>query len=399
VRGYLFLAFLLGSAEVKNLGITFFQGMIYFQIFHFKTGLSFMELSRIVIGAMRFKDRKSAIEIIRFAIDCGFNYIDTSPCYCYKSETENSEAWVGEAVNHPDYRDRVLVSTKCSAGDGGLGLGPFNPQGGFGVRSREEFRQVFNQSLTRMNLPAVDYYHLWTTHTTEQFDAAMKAGSWYDGLMAQKDKWKHMGITTHGDAKTISSFLESGKFATVTLPLNVINATRVEVVDYCATKGIRVIAMNPLAGGFLAAHARLKELALRYLLTFPNVHILIGFSTVDEVKYAKKTLDTASDYRRTREQIIAEVDGLINATEPRCTACGYCAPCPQSINLGACLSYYNIYHYMHLAQAKKSFLQNQWNDTLKLDRCSACGLCEKRCPNQLPLKKIIAEARQLLYSA
>jgi Fe-S oxidoreductase len=54
---------------------------------------------------------------------------------------------------------------------------------------------------------------------------------------------------------------------------------------------------------------------------------------------------------------------------------------------------------MHLAQAKKSFLQNQWNDTLKLDRCSACGLCEKRCPNQLPLKKIIAEARQLLYSA
>jgi predicted aldo/keto reductase-like oxidoreductase len=36
-----------------------------------------MELSRIVIGAMRFKDRKSAINVIRFAIDCGFNYIDT----------------------------------------------------------------------------------------------------------------------------------------------------------------------------------------------------------------------------------------------------------------------------------------------------------------------------------
>ena len=356
-----------------------------------------MELSKILIGAMRFRDRKSAVEIIRYAIDCGFNYIDTSPCYCYKSESENSEAWVGEAVNHPGYRDRVMVSTKCSAGDGGLGLGQFNPKAGFGVRSREQLRQVFNQSLRRLHLPSIDYYHLWTTHTHEQFDAAMKQGSWYDGVMEQKHLWKRLGITTHGDAQTIISFLETGKFSTVTLPFNIINTTRSAVVDYCEKMSMPVMVMNPLAGGFLAAHARLKELALRFLLTFPNVHILIGFSTVDEVKYAKKMLDTAHTYHRTRRQITAEADTLINANEPRCTACGYCAPCPNAINLGACLSYYNIYRYMTIAQAKKSFLENQWNDTLRLDRCVSCGLCEQRCPNQLPLKRIIKEAKDLLY--
>jgi predicted aldo/keto reductase-like oxidoreductase len=356
-----------------------------------------MELSRIGIGGMRLKDRRSAVETIRFAIDCGFNYIDTSPCYCYVNETENSESWVGEAVNHPGYRDRVMVSTKSSAGDGGLGLGSFNPKSGFGVRSPEQFRQVFNQSLKRLNLSSVDYYHLWTTHTNEQFGAAMTAGSWFDGAMELKGQWKHLGITSHGDAPTIISFLETGKFETVTIPFNVINTTRTAVIDYCEKKNIPVIAMNPLAGGFLAAHAGLKEQSFRFLLTYPHVRILIGFTSVAEVKYAKRMLDSAPTGPRDRAKIRARVDAFIGSGEPRCTSCGYCAPCPQFINLGACLSYYNIFRYMNIAQAKKLFLQNQWNDTLRLDRCISCGTCRKRCPNRLPLDTIIKDAKELLY--
>jgi len=56
-------------------------------------------MSKIMIGAMRFSDRENARQTIHAAIDAGFNYIDTSPCYCYKSATENSESWVGDAVN------------------------------------------------------------------------------------------------------------------------------------------------------------------------------------------------------------------------------------------------------------------------------------------------------------
>jgi len=358
-----------------------------------------MELSRIVIGAMRFKNRASAIQVIRYAIDCGFNYIDTSPCYCNTSPTENSESWVGEAVNHPDYRNRVMVSTKCSPGDGGLGFGEFNPANGFGVRSKDQLNQMFNQSLTRLNLSAVDYYHLWTTHTHEQFNEAMKPNGWYEGVMEQKGKWQHLGLTTHADSKTIISFLETKKFETVTIPFNVINTNRLAVVDYCAKNNIRVIAMNPLAGGFLAVNAQLKELALQYLLTFPNVHLLIGFKEPSDVTYAKTMLATATTYTRSAQDILKSVDALINAHEPRCTACGYCSPCPQSISLGTCLSYYNLYKYMHMNQAKKSFLENQWNDTYRLDRCTSCGCCEKRCPNQLPLKSIIQEARTLFYSS
>ena len=148
-----------------------------------------MRLSKIVIGGMRFKDRPTAIATIRKAIDCGFNYIDTSPCYLHQSEEENSERWVGSAVNHADYRSRVMVSTKSTPGNGGLGLGDLDLAEGFGVRTTKNFGRMLDQSLKRLGMSHLDYYHLWTTHTQEQFDEAFKKGGWHDGLMARKECW------------------------------------------------------------------------------------------------------------------------------------------------------------------------------------------------------------------
>jgi Fe-S oxidoreductase len=52
---------------------------------------------------------------------------------------------------------------------------------------------------------------------------------------------------------------------------------------------------------------------------------------------------------------------------------------------------------MKIPHAKKSFKEKQWEDGLRLDRCTACGACSARCPNQLPLQDIIRDAQKLLY--
>jgi len=357
-----------------------------------------MQMSEIMIGAMRFKDRRSAVATVRAAIDAGFNYIDCSPCYCFKSETENSETWVGEAINHPQYRSKIMVSAKCTVGNGGMGIGEFEPAEGFGVRTAAQLKQVFDQSRKRLGVERFDYYHLWTTHTDEQFAEAFKPGGWWDGLKQYRQYWDHLGITTHADSKTIIRFLETGRFETVTIPLNVINTTRLDVVAYCRQKGITVIAMNPFAGGFLAAHERLKELALRFLLLLDGVRPLIGFSAVSDVEYARGILDSMPACGMSVDSIRDEVNSLINAAEPRCTACGYCQPCPQGINVGASLSYYNLYKYMGLKEARKAFNEKQWEDGLRLDRCVACGECESRCPNGLKTVAIIKDAKRMLYN-
>jgi len=356
-----------------------------------------MELSKLFVGAMRFKNREIAVETIRLAIDCGFNYIDTSPGYCYKDEKENSESWVGSAVNYGDYRERAQISTKSAPGNGGLGLGGAVARNGIAVRTAAQLQETFEQSLRRLGMDSLDWYQLWTTHTQEQFAEAMKPGGWYEGVMAERGRWKHLGITSHADSDTIISFLETGKFEAITMPLNVVNTTRLKAVDYCRKKGIIVIAMNPMAGGFLAADKRLKELALRFLMALDGVHPLIGFSSPEEVKYAQWIEKTNGSYGKTSAEILEQVNKLINATEPRCTACGYCAPCPESINVGASLSYYNVYRYMGLKAARGAFLSKQWEDGLRLDRCTSCGLCETRCPNQLPVRSIIADAKNVMY--
>jgi len=356
-----------------------------------------MRMNKIIIGAMRFTDRQNTAEIIRKAIDLGFNYIDTAPCYCRKDELENSESWVGDAINFQDYRDRVMISAKCSPGNGGRGLGEFKPETGFGVRTVSQVKQLFEQSQRRLKVSGFDYYHLWTTHTREQFDDAMKPGGWYDGVQQLRHQWNHLGVTTHAGPETIFYFLETGKFESVTIPLNVINTTRMSVLDYCNDKGIKVIAMNPLAGGFMAANEELKELALRFLMTLENVNILIGFSAPEEVEYAKWIVDTMGGYKLDTNGILQRVSELLNSEKPHCTACGYCQPCPESINVGAALSYYNVYKYMGLESARKAFNSKQWEAGLKLEKCSDCGLCEKRCPNALPVREIIADAKKLLY--
>ncbi len=355
-----------------------------------------MKHSKIVLGGMRFKGRQNAKDVIHRAIECGFNYIDISPLYCRKDEEENSEAWAGAALQDPYYRKQIMVSTKCAPGDGGLGLGEFKPEVGFGVRDKDQLQQVFDQSLARMNFEKVDWYHLWTTHTMEQLNEAMKPGGWYDGVMNNRDKWTKLGVTTHATSEIIIEFMKTGKFDAVTLPLNLINTTRLKAVEFCNENNITVIAMNPLAGGFLGKHERLKELALRYLMRL-DVHILIGLSSVEEVEYAKWIEDTMDDFVLSAEEMLKEVGELLDTSEDRCTSCGYCAPCPQNINVGDALSYYNLYKYMHLDSAKETFNKRQWDDGIKLNNCVQCGICEKRCPNNLPVLQLIRDAQEMLY--
>ncbi|MFX1237906.1 MAG: 4Fe-4S dicluster domain-containing protein, partial [Promethearchaeota archaeon] len=36
-------------------------------------------------------------------------------------------------------------------------------------------------------------------------------------------------------------------------------------------------------------------------------------------------------------------------------------------------------------KARKAFNEKQWESGLVLANCKACGECEKRCPNNLPV--------------
>ena len=68
-----------------------------------KTG---MKVSRFGLGCMRFpSDEKEAIEMVRYAIDNGVNYLDTA--FIYK----DSEIITGKALKD-GYRNKTYLATK-----------------------------------------------------------------------------------------------------------------------------------------------------------------------------------------------------------------------------------------------------------------------------------------------
>lgn len=371
-------------------------------------------LSTLCLGAMRFPDRDTAVRIIKYAIDNGINYIDTSPGYCRSSETENSERWIGSALESGNYRERVLVSSKSTPGNGGLGIGEeFRKATGFGVRTKEQAREMIQQSLDRMRLKKLDWYQLWTTHTQEQLNEALKPGGWLEGVLEAKDEglFDHLGITTHADSETVISFLETGYFEMVTLPYNILDTSRQEAIDYAIRNSIIVVAMNPLSGGLLTGHSHViekefsdlgiesvEDLALGFILSQRNIHPLVGVSNVEQLELDLHIAAKPRWDEDLRIDVLSRFNDLKSSSSGACTGCGYCKPCPEGIDIGAALHHYNLYKIFGLVEpAKMRFASARRNNTaLEIERCAECGECESKCPNSLPVREMLKEQQRVM---
>lgn len=371
-------------------------------------------LSRICLGGMRFPDRDSTIAIVRYAIDNGVNYIDTAPNYRRSNEEENSEAWIGSAVAADDYRERILISSKCTPGNGGLGIGEtFNKQGGFGARTKAQAREVIDQSLRRLGINKLDWYQLWTTHTQEQLSEALKPGGWLEGVLEAKAEglFDHLGITTHADSETVISFLKTGYFEMVTLPYNILDTSRQEAINYAVDNGIIVVAMNPLSGGLLTGHSeiietefadlgieRVEDLALRFILSSPGVHPLVGVSSVEQLQLDLEIASKPLWDEKTRREVLRRFESLRSSSAKVCTGCGYCKPCPEGIDIGESLKYYNLHKVFGLTgPATEHYRRARRHDsTLEIEKCAECGNCEAKCPNSLPIREMLREQRKIM---
>ena len=159
------------------------------------------KLGSMSVGCMRFDGRKQAGELIPYCAENGAIFLDTSPMYSYQSETENNETWVGAAIK--GIRDKVILSAKCSPGNGGDGIGSFNKKHGFSVQTADQVRSVIEQSLKRLEVDKFDVYQLWTVSDEPVYKSAFKKGGWLEGVMKAKEEGlvEHICCTTHCDGQ------------------------------------------------------------------------------------------------------------------------------------------------------------------------------------------------------
>ena len=81
-----------------------------------------------------------------------------------------------------------------------------------------------------------------------------------------------------------------------------------------------------------------------------------------------------------------------------CTACRYCMPCPQGVDIPGIFRCYNTMYSEGKTAGRFQFAQ-----TVGLTRqpafatqCVGCGKCEKHCPQGIPIRSKLKEADQAL---
>lgn len=374
--------------------------------FHFNN----KPLASLSLGCMRFPSRESAIETVAECVRQGVLYLDTSPGYCYRSEEENCETWVGDAIKN--LREKVILSAKCSAGNGGMGLGEYNPSLGFSIRTADEVRRQIDQSLKRLGVDRLDCYQLWAVHSPLIFEEALKPGGWLEGVLKAKEEglFRHLGITGHGDSGEIRKWIDTGYFEMITVPFNLLDSSRLDALQYAHDKGIATIAMNPLAGGLLASPSQALademsdmqvdsafDMALRYCAAFPGVSALSGMTNVQEVQANAASLSKPLWNAEQAEAVRQRFTGMLGKADHVCTQCGYCMPCPQELNIPEIFKLRNYKLMFQLDSAGRIFQNTRkHNPAFNPEACVKCGICESKCPNSLPVMDMMESVLKIL---
>jgi uncharacterized protein len=356
-----------------------------------KYGSTGIDVSAIGFGGMRFPDQEDwekGAALLKAAYDGGVNYFDTAPGYG-KSEDIFGVA-LREMRKTRDARP-FYISSKSMGG------------------TPEAVRRDLENSLRRMGLDAIDFYHVWCIVQPDAY-RGRKARGVLDEFARIKEEGlaKHICVSSHMTGSQIGEMLRDYPFEGVLLGYCAMNfAYRDEGVQAAHDLGRGVVVMNPLGGGLVPRHPdrfdfvrsrpdeSVVEGALRFIVNDPRIAVaLVG---LDSEEHLREALDAVDGFRPIPEREIRRIrEAQTEAFNELCTGCRYCDECPVGIPVPKYMEAYNHYALSGDRRAIVNRLRAHWGVRLEddyLDRCTACGLCEDRCTQKLPVRRRLKEIR------
>ena len=334
------------------------------------------------------------------AFRAGVNYFDTAYLY------PGSEVLLGTVLERNGIRDQVNIATKL-------------PQ--YLVRNLAGAEKYFSEELERLRTGHVDYYLMHMLTDLAQWERLKQLGI-TDWIREKKESGaiRNIGFSFHGNTENFLKILEDYDWDFCQIQYNYLDETTqagVKGLKAAAAKGIPVIIMEPLRGGklvnLLPADAR-KAMAensrqwspaawsFRWLYNQPEVTVVL--SGMNSLEMVGENVATANDARPgdlTEEDLafIEKVKAMIRAGEKvGCTACRYCMPCPQGVDIPGIFRCYNAMYTEGKPDGRFQFAQTvgMTRRPAFATRCVGCGKCEKHCPQGIPIREKLKEADRAL---
>jgi len=369
-------------------------------------GFGCMRLPILSGGGPTDIDEEKSISLIHYAIDRGVNYIDTAYPYHGTGFDKGgaSELLVAKALKG-GYREKVKIATKLPS---------------WLIQTREDFDRYLNEQLERLETDYIDFYlvhtiksQLWPglqrTRIDECLNRAIKDG-----------RIKYAGFSFHDKLTLFKEVVDYYDWSFCMIHYNYMDEhyqAGLEGLKYACGKGLGVAVMEPLRGGKLAANLPEKvqnflkkshvekspaNLALRWVWNQPEVSLLLsGMNSMEQVEENLKAAEEGNVGSLTQEEVMAieEIKAFFKEKmKINCTACEYCMPCPQGVDISTCFTMYNNYHMFGREVASVN------NEDIyyllippgkRASNCVDCKKCESLCPHGIPISMEMKNVKAL----
>lgn len=324
-----------------------------------RTGL---KISRLGFGGIPIQriDEAQAKQLLDAVRAAGINFIDTARGYTV------SEELIGAAIE--GHRDEFVLATKSMA------------------RDKASMARDIEISLKNLRTDHIDLYQIHNC-PPDQLEQVCGEDGALAALLEAKAAGKigHIGITAHS-SETFAKALELDWVETVMFPYSIVETQGEELMAKAKEKNIGFIDMKPMAGGAIED----PDLAIRYICANPNVGVVIpGMYSVEEVAQNVSAAENVDPFTAEETAAIEKIRRELGTTF--CRRCGYCAPCSVGINIPNMFvfhGYLSRYGLQDWAKDRYAAMP------AKAGNCVECGICETRCPYQLPIREMLKKVAE-----
>jgi predicted aldo/keto reductase-like oxidoreductase len=135
-------------------------------------------------------------------------------------------------------------------------------------------------------------------------------------------------------------------------------------------------------------------------MDFPEISVVLsGMSTMQQLEENIVSADNSGIGTFSQEdlEIIESVRRKYNerAAIP-CTACSYCMPCPNNVDIPENFRLYNQGLIYEDIEESKRIYNNSFDESNRASECVQCNKCEKKCPQRIPISDWMTKVHNTL---
>ena len=363
-------------------------------MFYRRFGKTNLLLSAFSLGTMRCLASEAVMEeTVNQAIALGINHIETARGY------GKSELYLGNILQKLDRKKLYITSKICP------------------TENVEQMRSQIDESLARLQVDYLDCLAIHGVNTEEHFKIITDPNGCLKAIKEalNEGKIRHLGFSTHGSLELIIKTIQTDLFEFVNLHYYYFFQRHEAAIALAQEKDLGVFIISPTdKGGMLHTPPETltqlcqpftpMELNYRFLLSDRRITTLsIGPANAEQLinplQIANQDFPLTPDEKLIFERLEKQETETLGSD--RCRQCYQCLPCPEAINIPEVLRLRNLaiaYNMTEFGQYRYQMFENagHWFPGKKGNRCTECGDCLPRCPEQLEIPKLLKDSHQRL---